>query len=59
MKLYFKTTGKIVTTILAYDALNFIAEIGGYVGLLLGVSIIWIAQKFEDCGRKIVEMFQK
>ena len=37
--LYFKPTIKVKRTILEYDYLTLVAEIGGYVGLLIGVSL--------------------
>ena len=37
-KLYFKSKVRVKTTALAYDWLTLIAELGGYTGLLLGLS---------------------
>ena len=36
---YFKPTIKVKRTVLEYDYLTLVAEIGGYVGLLIGVSL--------------------
>ena len=48
VEISFQATGKITTTKFAYDTLSFIGEVGGYTGLLLGISIIdigiWLGQ---------------
>lgn len=40
IKLYMKSTTKVKKTILDYTVLSMLAEIGGYTGLLLGISIV-------------------
>ena len=40
IKIYFKSTTKVKNTVLHYDFLTVVGELGGYVGLLLGMSVI-------------------
>ena len=40
LKLYFKTNIKQKSTVFYYDSTTFAAEIGGYVGMFLGVSLV-------------------
>ena len=40
LKLYFKGTLKVRKTTLAYDETTLVAEVGGYLGLCLGVSLL-------------------
>lgn len=40
IKIYLKTTTKVKKTVPDYPVLTMIAEIGGYTGLLLGISIV-------------------
>ena len=40
LKLYFKTNISVKKSIAAYDFRNFLAEIGGYMGMFLGVSLM-------------------
>ena len=40
IKMYFKSTIKVKRTVLDYTWLSMLAEIGGYTGLLLGVSVV-------------------
>ena len=42
IKLYLKSTVKIKSTVLDYQFLSLVAELGGYVGLLLGISCVKI-----------------
>lgn len=42
-RLYLKAKIKVKSIILHYDSTTFAAEIGGYVGVLLGVSLVDIA----------------
>ena len=39
IKLYFKTAIKVKSTVLDYDFITLVAELGGYSGLLIGVSV--------------------
>ena len=55
MKLYFPDRVKVVKSYKIYSGLALIAEIGGYVGLFLGVSINQITviiSAFEEWIRK-------
>ncbi len=54
--MYFKSTAKVTKTVLDYPVTSMVGEIGGYTGLLLGVSFInmtiifdWIVQ---SCRKK-------
>ena len=40
IKLYIKSTAKVKKMVYDYTVLSLIAEIGGYTGLLLGVSVL-------------------
>ena len=40
IKVYLKSTVKIKRTVLDYDFTTLVAELGGYVGLLLGISVV-------------------
>ena len=40
IKIYLKSTVKIKRTVLDYTFLSLVAEVGGYVGLLLGISVV-------------------
>lgn len=40
MKLYVKSTVKMKRTVLDYTWVSMLAEIGGYTGLLLGISVV-------------------
>ena len=54
-KLYIKSTTKVKEMVLDYDFLTTVAEIGGYTGLLLGVSVVNITIIFE----KLIAKFFK
>ena len=40
IRLYLKTKIKVKSTVLYYDSTTLAAEIGGYIGMLLGVSLV-------------------
>lgn len=49
VKMYLKTTARSKKTVLDYTWLSMVAEIGGYTGLLLGVSVVnftYLVDKF-------------
>ena len=48
IRLYLKTKIKIKSTIIHYDATTFTAEIGGYVGMFLGFSLMDIGILFHS-----------
>ena len=55
MQMYFKSTVKLTQTVLDYTATSMIGEIGGYTGLLLGVSAVnltilfdWVVDKWKN-----------
>ena len=43
MRLYVKTNIKVKSTVIYYDSTTLAAEIGGYVGMFLGISMVDIA----------------
>ena len=59
VRLYLKAKIKVKSVILHYDSTTFAAEIGGYVGVLLGVSIVDIAIISRSTFLKIVRKFFK
>ena len=44
LKLYFKSRISERTNLMSYDETTLFAEIGGYMGLLLGCSLVYIAE---------------
>ena len=44
VKLYFKSSVNVRRNILAYSEVSLFAEVGGYLGLLLGVSLLDITK---------------
>ena len=50
--------GQEITTELAYDDLNLIAEIGGYVGLFLGISIFGLTKELYDCLKNFIQFIK-
>ena len=55
LQMYFKSTVKLTQTVLDYTATSMIGEIGGYTGLLLGVSAVnltilfdWLVEKWKN-----------
>jgi hypothetical protein len=47
VRLYFNSEIQIQQSILAYTVLSLLAEVGGYIGLLLGVSFLDMANILE------------
>ena len=54
IKFYFKRTTKIKMTILDYGFVSMFAEIGGYTGLFLGVSVREIVAYLNTLGIKFI-----
>jgi hypothetical protein len=48
VRMYFNSDIQIQQSILAYSVISLLAEVGGYVGLLLGVSFLDIATILEQ-----------
>ena len=48
VKLYFKMAVNIQRNILAYSTLSFLAEVGGYIGLLLGFSLLDLSKVIKN-----------
>ena len=53
VKLYFKMAVNIHRNILAYSTLSFLAEVGGYIGLLLGFSLLDLSKVIKNLTPKI------
>ena len=49
VKFYFKNYVKIVTSHWSYSFISMLAEVGGYVGLLLGMSLLDISLTLAKC----------
>lgn len=47
IKLYIKSTIKVKKTVLDYTWISMLAEIGGYTGLLLGISVVNVASYLD------------
>ena len=47
---------KVEEQYILYEMDSFIADVGGYMGLLLGFSLLSIYMAFEDCIGKIAKM---
>ena len=48
IKFYLKTDIKVKSTVIYYDSTTLAAEIGGYVGMFLGVSLVDLAIIFNS-----------
>ena len=48
IKFYLKTDIKVKSTVIYYDSTTLAAEIGGYVGMFLGVSMVDLAILFNS-----------
>ena len=53
VKLYFKMAVNIHRNILAYSTLSFLAEVGGYIGLLLGLSLLDLSKVLQNVSPSI------
>ena len=53
VKLYFRMAVNIHKNILAYSTLSFLAEVGGYIGLLLGFSLLDLSKVIKNLTPKI------
>ena len=47
VKIYFKSQVNVRKNVVSYDEVNLLAEIGGYIGLLLGFSLLDLAKLFR------------
>ena len=54
LKIYLKTSVKVKSTVLDYDYLTLIAELGGYTGLLLGISLVDISIRINSFLVKLI-----
>ena len=48
VKVYFRMAVNIHKNILAYSTLSFLAEVGGYIGLLLGFSLLDLSKVIKN-----------
>ena len=56
--LYFETSVEVRKSHLEYDVTSLFAEIGGYTGLLLGVSLLDFAKMFRFVNDKIRTIYK-
>ena len=54
IRMYTKSTVRVKKTVLDYTWLSMLAEIGGYTGLLLGISVVNLTRVIE----RVFEKFQ-
>ena len=54
VRLYLKTEIKVKSIVIYYDSTTFAAEVGGYVGMIIGVSIVDLAILFNAGALKII-----
>ena len=59
LKIYLQSTTKINFTVLDYDEISLVADIGGYCGLLLGVSVIHLSKLVFKSVIKVVNAPRK
>ena len=55
IKLYTKSTAKVKKMVYDYTVLSLIAEIGGYTGLLLGVSVLNLTSVVNSVSYKLLD----
>ena len=55
IKLYTKSTAKVKKMVYDYTVLSLIAEIGGYTGLLLGVSVLNLTSLVNSVSYKLLD----
>ena len=56
LQIYLQSTRNINLTVLDYDGISLVADIGGYSGLLLGVSAIHLSKLFFKSMVKVVNV---
>ena len=54
IKIYLKPSIKVKNTVLNYDFVTVVAEVGGYIGLLLGISVVDITIKINSLLVRVV-----
>ena len=54
IKMYMKSTVKFKKIVYDYTVLSMLAEIGGYTGLLLGVSVVNLTSLIDRLGIKLL-----
>ena len=59
LQIYLQSTTNINLTVLNYDGVSLVADIGGYSGLLLGVSAIHLSKLFFKSMVKVVNVRTK
>ena len=55
IRLYLKTKIKVKSVVLYYDFTTLIAELGGYIGMFLGVSLVDVTLLFNGLFLKVID----
>ena len=55
IRFYFKSHVKVKSIILYYDFASLVADLGGYIGMLLGISLIDLTLKFNSILVKVIK----
>ena len=59
VRFYMKDQIQVKTSILSYTKVSFLAEVGGYIGMLLGVSLMDFASLIDQMFAIINQKFSK
>ena len=59
VKFYIKEQTTVRERFLSYSAVTLLAELGGYVGLIIGVSLMDIVSLIDKIFAKFIQKFQK
>ena len=54
IKVYLKTATKVKKSVLDYSGISMVAEIGGYTGLLLGISLVHLTAVLDKVFSRVV-----
>ena len=58
IKMYMKSTVKFKKIVYDFTFLSMVAEIGGYTGLLLGVSVVNLTTLIDRLGIKLMYIYE-
>ena len=59
VKIYVKSNVKVKSVILYYDMTSLVADVGGYIGMLLGVSLVDLTIICNSAFAKAVKLFME